>query len=430
MKPKQIMVIAGEASGDSLAADLVSALRRELTEREIVYTAESQPLRTGLEPRFFGAGGHRMKAAGVELAFDLTAHSVIGISDSVKNYFKLRGFFNQLLTLAIERQPDVIVGVDYGYFNLSFGAAIRKYVRSRRDQFHDWRPKLVQYVSPQVWASREHRAWKIARDYDLLLSIFPFEKAWYACRVPGLRVEFVGHPVFDRGPRPVSDHRDVSPTPSVLLLPGSRRSELHRHVPVMLNAVRLINRSLPKATFRIVLPNETLLNTLWHEIASCTGLPTQGSRPATLTDVQQCAAKFLPSLTAQIGNLSSALAETDLAIASTGTVTVECAWHGVPTVTLYKTSWTSYQIARRLVKVKWLTMPNLLAGKEVYPEFVQNAATPEKISCAALELLENAPRRAQIIADLEKIVSSLGPAGASQRAAHAIASLLAPAPSA
>src|SRR6476659_6349864 len=117
MKRKQIMVIAGEASGDALAADLVNALRQELTAREISYPQDSQPLRTGLEPHFFGAGGPRMKAAGVELAFDLTRHSVIGISDSVKKYFKFRRLLHQLRDLAIERQPDVIIGVDFGYFN-------------------------------------------------------------------------------------------------------------------------------------------------------------------------------------------------------------------------------------------------------------------------------------------------------------------------
>src|SRR5512147_1874140 len=126
------MIIAGEASGDLLAADLVFALREELTAAETVYSSDLQPLRTGLEPRFFGAGGPRMKAAGVELAFDLTRHSVIGAFDSVRFYLKLRRLFDELFDLAIERQPDVIIGVDYGVFNLRFAHAIRRYVRTRR----------------------------------------------------------------------------------------------------------------------------------------------------------------------------------------------------------------------------------------------------------------------------------------------------------
>ena len=126
-----------------------------------------------------------MAAAGVELAFDLTQHSVIGISDVLKNILKFRRLFNQLLALAIERKPDVVIGVDYGGFNLRFGHAVKKYVRD--NPFSKWNPKIVQFVSPQVWASRPGRADKLARDYDLLLSIFPFEKDWYAQRVPKLQ---------------------------------------------------------------------------------------------------------------------------------------------------------------------------------------------------------------------------------------------------
>jgi lipid-A-disaccharide synthase len=126
----------------------------------------------------------------------------------------------------------------------------------------------------------------------------------------------------------------------------------------------------------------------------------------------------------QVGNLSEALAVADLAIASTGTVTMECAFFGVPAVTLYKASWAFYQLGKRVVKVKSLTMPNLMANEEVFPEFIQDAATPESLSRAALELLQNEPRRQAIKAKLAGIVSSLGGPGASQRAARAIADLL------
>src|SRR5690348_6316602 len=197
MKPKEVMLIAGEASGDMLAAELVAALRKELTGAEIDYTPDSQPLRTGLEPRFFGGGGPRMAAAGVELISNLTEHSIIGVP-SPRSYLQSRNHFHKLLRAAIERQPDVIIGVDYNYFNLRFAAAIREYTSRRSGWFQDWRPKLVKYISPQVWASRENRVHQIARDYDLILSIFPFEKDWYARRAPRLRVEFIGHPMVDR----------------------------------------------------------------------------------------------------------------------------------------------------------------------------------------------------------------------------------------
>jgi lipid-A-disaccharide synthase len=132
LKPKLFMLIAGEASGDLLAAELVSALRGQL----FALDARSSP-------QFFGAGGSKVAAAGVELAFDLTRHSVIGISDVLKNYFKFRRLFNQLLALAIERRPDVVIGVDYGGFNLRFGHAIRQYVRKHPG---GWNPKIVQFV--------------------------------------------------------------------------------------------------------------------------------------------------------------------------------------------------------------------------------------------------------------------------------------------
>jgi lipid-A-disaccharide synthase len=402
------MLIAGEASGDMLAAELVGALREELTATRSNYaTTDSQPLHTGLEPRFFGAGGARMKAAGVELAFDLTEHSVIGISDVLKNYLKFRRLFNQLLKLAIERQPDVIIGVDYGGFNLRFGHAIKKYVRKHSGALHDWNPKIVQFISPQVWASRASRAFQLERDYDLLLSIFPFEKEWYTKRVPKLRVEFVGHPMVERfaseGRVPRVPELETFGTRSahsseILLLPGSRTGELRRHLPVMLDAVKLIQQKQSDVYAKMVLPNNTLA-----ELAKALGS----------ADVK-----------IQIGQLHEALAQADVAIASTGTVTMECAFFGVPTVTLYKTSHLTYEIGKRIVKVKSLTMPNLMAGEEVYPEFIQDAATPENISRAALELLQNESRRTQIKTKLAEIISSLGGPGASQRAAKAITSLL------
>ena len=392
------MLIAGEASGDLLAAELVSALREEIP---------SSTLHPPSSLVFFGAGGARMASAGVELAFDMTQHSVIGISDVLKNYFKFRRLFNQLLALAIVRKPDVVIGVDYGGFNLRFGHAIKQYVRKNQSAFAPWNPKIIQFVSPQVWASRPGRANLLAADYDLLLSIFPFEKDWYAKRVPKLRVEFVGHPMIGRFTiddlrltrRSEEPASIVNRQSQILLLPGSRADELRRHLPVMLGALKLIREKLPAVKAIMVLPDETLKQ-LAHK---------QSALPSDME--------------IQIGNLPQALAEADVAIASTGTVTMECAFFGVPTVTLYKTSWSTYQIGKRIVKVKWLTMPNILADEEIYPEFVQNAAIPENIAAAALELLQNEPRRIQIKKRLAEVVSSLGGPGANARAAAAILSL-------
>jgi lipid-A-disaccharide synthase len=382
------MLIAGEASGDLLASELVAALRGQLPDAQ-----------------FFGAGGTKMAAAGVELAFDMTQHSVIGITDVLKNILKFRRLFHELLALAIERKPDVVIGVDYGGFNLRFGQAVKNYVRE--NPFSKWNPKIVQFVSPQVWASRPGRANKLAHDYDLLLSIFPFEKAWYAARVPQLRVEFVGHPMIGRFTNDdlrmtsglAGSASIVNRQSQILLLPGSRKAELQRHLPTMLAAVKLIRQQLPTAKVKMVLPNVVLKQ-----------MADNMSEPGAGVEVQ-------------IGELPWALAESDVAIASTGTVTMECAFYGVPTVTLYKTSWLTYQIAKRIVTVTSLTMPNLLAGETVYPEFIQNDAMPEKLSQAALTLLQNESQRAHIKAQLGEIIASLGEPGAAGRAATAVLSL-------
>ena len=419
------MLIAGEASGDLLAAELVSALR-----------TQSSILKPPFSPVFFGAGGAKMAEAGVDLAFDLTRLSVVGFSDVLKNYFKFRQLFNQLLALAIERKPDVVIGVDFGGFNLRFGHAIKEYVRNHRSVSTPWNPQIIQFVSPQVWASRPRRAHRLGADYDLLLSIFPFEKDWYAKRVPKLRVEFVGHPMIGRFTD--DELRFTSREPEtasianrksqILLLPGSRTDELRRHLPVMLDALKIILDKLPAAKVKMVLPNDRLLEELIWILAARISTVVRSDQPiaASLAGMvaNDLAKQFLSNFEIQTGNLPQALAEADVAIASTGTVTMECALFSVPTVTLYKTSWFNYEIAKRIVTVKWATMPNILADEEIFPEFIQNAATPENISHAALELLQNESRRTKIKSQLAKVVTSLGAPGASPRAASAILGLL------
>jgi len=402
MRPKSFMLIAGEASGDLLAAELVTALRQESAESAAVSTQDRQPLYASLEPRFFGAGGPRMAAAGVDLAFDLTAHSVIGFSDVLKHYFTFRRLFRVLFRLALERQPDAIICVDFSGFNRRFAHAIKQYVRPRRDWFHDWGPKLIQYVSPQVWASRESRAYQMERDYDLLLSIFPFEKEWYAKRVPRLRVEFVGHPLVDRhgeGSGARGEGRGDGGTPTVLLFPGSRPGELRRHLPVLTEAAKRI-AAQRDVVFRMVLPHESLLG------------------------YAQPVAGVVPRLEVQAGRLDEALCKAAVALTKSGTISLECAYFGVPAVVFYKTSLMNYLAAKRLVQVKHLAMPNLLANEEVYPEFIQGAATAENLARATLGLLEDKARYTEVRAKLAKIIATLGAPGASRRAAKAVVRLL------
>jgi lipid-A-disaccharide synthase len=245
----------------------------------------------------------------------------------------------------------------------------------------------------------------------LLLSIFPFEKEWYAARAPKLRVEFVGHPMVgrfqnaERGTRNAEPHADPSSilhppsSPRILLLPGSRWSEVRRHWPVVTGAFEILRRELPGLRAKLILPDDELVRS-----ARTLGVP--------------------PGVDILTGEVPTALADGDLAVTKSGTITLECAMFGVPAVVFYKTSWLNYAVAKPLMKVKYLAMPNLLANEEVFPELIQGAATAANIAGAALELLRNDARRRAVKAKLARIVATLGAPGAPQRAAEAIVSLL------
>jgi lipid-A-disaccharide synthase len=371
MNPKTVMVVAGDPSGDRLAADLVRALAGLLG-----------------SARFIGAGGPRMAGAGVRESFDLTADAVIGLSDVFRKLPLFRRRLRELTRLAAAEKPELIVLVDFSGFNRRLARAIRN-VCGRG-------PKIVQYVSPQVWASRPGRAEKMAQDFDLLLCLFPFEKDWFARRVPQFRVEWVGHPMFDRVKARGSEE---GPVPTVVLLPGSRHGELKRHLPVVWEAADLI-AAKQEARFKWVAPSEEMA-------AIVRAWPAAGAATIEI----------------QTGGLDAALSTATIAIASTGTVTLECAWFGVPTIAFYKTSALTYAIGRQIVSVSHLAMPNILAGKALFPELIQHEATPEKIANAALDLLGNPARRDEIRAGLREVISTLGGPGATARAAAAILDL-------
>ena len=370
MSRSRIMLMAGEASGDTLAMELIEAMRAEKGELDA-----------------FGAGGIQMKKAGVDVAIDLTEHAVVGIWEAIRNYGKFKRFFNRLLNLAMEKQPDAIICIDNPGFNLRFVRAIRE-----RSSKTDWRPKIIYYISPQLWAWHESRVHQIERDVDLLLSIFPFEKEWYSKRAPGLPVEFVGHPLCDRYPdMDFRDPQEISKPPKLLLLPGSRAKEVGRHLGVMVDAAKRVN-----ATPLIVLPNNSLVAQAKLHVPE------------------------ISDWDIRVGGLPEALAGSDLAIASSGTVTLECAWFRVPTVVLYKTSWITYFLGKLFLKVNHIAMPNLLAGCEVFPEYIQRDASAENLAREADRFIHDSTRREQLHSQLGKIADSLGGKGAAGRASKAV----------
>lgn len=376
MSGRQVYIVAGDPSGDLLAAGVVRAWR------------EREP-----DIRFTGAGGPQLAAAGMEVGTDLTHHAVIGLWEVVRRYWTFRRLFHRLLEECVAQRPSVLLCVDYGGFNLRFAEAVRE----RSLSIPGWRPHIVQLVSPQVWASRPQRARTLEQTHDLLLSILPFEKAWYADHVPRLRVEHIGHPLVDR-----LEGVDRTPLPSdppeLLLLPGSRTGELQRHLPVQFEAAR---RLRSRVSVRLVLPAERLCGLARELGAGRDGMPEP-----------------------QVGDLAGALRRASVAIASTGTVTLECAWFGVPTLAMYRTSWLTYQIGRRLITVRHLAMPNLLSDGAAMPEFIQEAATGEALAAAAEVWLDQPMERLRVHEKLLETVRTLGTPGAGRRAAEILAALV------
>lgn len=345
------MFIAGEASGDANAAALIRALGRNV--------------------QTFGAGGPKMRAAGMELVLDLTQHAVVGLVEVLKNYGKFKRIFNDLVLEADLRKPDAVVLVDFPGFNLRFAAQMKK--RGI---------KVFYYISPQLWAWHASRAKQIERDVDLMLTIFPFEKAWYAKHAPKLRVEFVGHPFAERGQR--SGMRSPK---MVLLLPGSREREVAKIWPVMAEVVD----KMPDVKF-----------------------------VAAAVDARTAAMMKHPRVRVEVGKARDWMREATLAITASGTATMECAFCGCPMIVVYKVNWLTYLVGRALVKVKWLGMPNVIAGRAIVPEFIQQEASPNRIVAAAKELIEDKAKRATMQRELATVISTLGGPGAGERAARLI----------
>ncbi|MGA2222626.1 MAG: lipid-A-disaccharide synthase [Verrucomicrobiia bacterium] len=358
---RSLMFIVGEASADAHAAALIRELRKQSPDIQL-----------------FGAGGPQMKAAGMKLTVDLTEHAVVGFVEVLKNYGKFRRIFNDLLAEVGRRKPDAIVLVDFPGFNLRFAKAVKQ----RFPQ-----TKIIYYISPQLWAWHASRARQIERDVDLMLTIFPFEKDWYATHAPKLRVEFVGHPLAERMRDDGGGMKREEKL--VLLLPGSREREVAKIWPIMAKVVDLMPDDLE---FVAAAVNE------------------------------QTAAMMMnhPRVEVQVGKAQELMQRAALAITASGTATMECAFYGCPMIVVYKVNWLTYLIGRIVVTVNWLAMPNVIADREVVPEFIQGDAQPNHIAAAARGLLENTAKRETMQKELAAVVGNLGGPGASGRAARLI----------
>jgi len=366
-----ILMVAGEASGDAHGAELIQAIK------------EKQPL-----ARVIGVGGPRMSAAGQEQLLDLSAHAVLGLAEVLKQYFKFRKFRDQILDLAKRERPDAVVLIDCSGFNLRLAPSLRRDLPGTR---------IVYYISPQVWASRAGRVKAMQRDIDLLLSILPFEKAWFARVAPKFNVQWVGHPVLDR----IRKVEVAQPNPNfVALLPGSRRTEVEKHLPELWNAALIMGRNRSDLKFILLSPNESIQKF---------SLQMLGKFPAPNFAFEY-----------NVGYAISHLSRCALAIVASGTASLECALVGIPQIVVYRVHPLTYAVGKRVVKVKYLSMVNVMANEAIVPEFIQENLEASAVAQEALELLGNTPRRETMKRRVAEVVSTLGEPGASQRAAEAI----------
>ena len=367
-----IYFVAGEVSADNHGAALMRALGQ---------------LNPGL--KFVGRGGPQMQqVAGAQFKDWIGDAAVLGLWEVLRKYGYFRKQFRQTLNEIQASKPDAVVLIDYPGFNLRLARALR-----RQSQ----RQKTIYYISPQVWAWNRSRIKGMANFIDLVLCIFPFETDLYAAS--GLRAVFVGHPMIERlETQKIDTHRDQN---LIGLFPGSRSREVRKIFPVMIEAARRLLQLNPALRFQVAAASEELA----REMSEILGA-------IQLADRQ--------TIEIAVGQTAAIMQRAFVGIVASGSATLEAAYFGMPFVLIYKVAWPTYVAARLVVNVDFLGMPNLLAGKEVVPEFIQHEAKPDAIVKAVRLLMEDRPARDRMILDFEAIISKLGGTGASERAAHGI----------
>lgn len=378
-RPPRILISAGEASGDRLGAGLARALRELRPDVELV-----------------GMGGDEMASAGVRLVQHASEVAVVGFVEVLRHLPAIRRAMASLAGLLDRERPDVVVPVDFPDFNLRLAA-----------RAHTRGVPVVYYVSPQVWAWRRGRVRTIRSIVRRMLVLFPFESTFYASE--GVPVTFVGHPAAadESAIDAVALRRTVglpADGPVVALLPGSRHGEVTRHLPILLDAARRLRERAASASF-LVPRARTLPPGLLEGMVAASGLSGvvvhEGDYPAVL---KLCAAGAVAS----------------------GTATLDAALAGLPTVVVYRMQALSYRLARRLVEVPHIALPNLVAGRRIFPELVQDDFTPEAVAATIAAWLENNDESRRVREALGELRATLCGAGAFDRAARAVLDELSP----
>ena len=368
----KVLISAGEASGDLHAGAVTRAIKQLDPAAEI-----------------FGMGGDCLRDAGGQVLFDIKDHSVMGFVEVLKklpDIWKLRSAFIELME---ERKPDVLLTIDYPGFNMR----LAKLAKARGI-------KVVSFIAPSAWAWRPSRAAGVVKAVDKIASIFPFEYDLY--KSYGADIEFVGHPLVDtvKPSLPRSEAEELAGKgegrPLILLLPGSRAMEIQRLLPDMLSAAKILQQKRPDLDFAmpraVTIPREMLAGPI-----------RQAGLNIKLTE----------------GHNYDVMSVADFAIATSGTVTLEAALCGLGCEILYKASPVSFWIAKQVVEIPNIGLPNIVAGRLIEPELLQENCTPDKIAATALDLLE--PERfARLQRDLQEVKEKLGEPGAVKRVAELV----------
>lgn len=381
-KSLNVMLVAGEPSGDGHAAKLVKALREAAADVDL---------------EFFGAAGPKMREVGVEPVVRADDLAIMGIPEIARALPKFIKAFNNLKKAAREKKPDVVVLIDFPEFNLKLAKSLK------RNNF-----KVVYYISPQLWGWRKYRRTTIDKHVDLLLTILPFEKTWYE-RHGITNVEYVGSPLVnevrsscsrDEFRQKYSIGRDRT---LIALLPGSRHKEITRILPPMLEAASLMARQDESLFFVIALASTRRETEVTEAIAA---VRANGVEPPK-------------NLVIVRNETYDAVNAADAAAVASGTATLETGIIGTPMAIVYKTSGLNYKLIRPLIKIDHFGLINLIAEKRIVKEMIQNDFTPaalaEELSRLILPEVNSAVRD-----DLRRATSKLGKGGASQRAAEAI----------
>lgn len=370
---KSLLVITGEASGDMHAADVIRELNKHNSEIDV-----------------WGIGGDRLRAAGVKTCYDIKDMDVLGFLEVINRYSFFKKVFDDILARVDRKKPDAVLLVDYPGFNLRLARELKKR-----------NIKVLYYICPQVWAWKKDRIPKMAETIDRLMVIFPFEVDVF--KDVELQVDFVGHPM-------INDLRAFRTLPQeklpwgegkkIALLPGSREQEIRRILPGLLKAALGIEQSgRLDITFLIAVPanREELVEEVIKDVRSA---------PLHYTVVIDCAREVLK--------------QADAALVASGTATLEAALLHCPTVLVYKTSTITYAIARYFIKIPWLGIVNIIAGREVMPERIQYHMNPLEMASTLEFLMNDTPQRSTMIEGFQQVEKLLGYGAPAERVAQII----------